>query len=113
MSSKCGVKIRTARAVRVSFVFSRGEKCATILLGKVQFRVLSPLRTRFSPPPLFYKKGKKGDGDAYSRRRKRERERVKKVKEVVRGWGYSVKNTQNDTRRRSATKRCGTVPQKH
>jgi len=75
---KCEVKIRIARAVHVSFVFSRGEKCATILLGKVQFRVLSPPRTHFS-----FAKKKKGDGDTFEtekeidRERKRERESEK------------------------------------
>lgn len=81
------MKIRIARAVHVSFVFSRGEKCATILLGKVQFRVLYPSRTRpfLAPLPSFAKKTK-GDGDAYirdgerERDRKREKERVKKVR---------------------------------
>lgn len=70
------MKIRTARAVHVSFVFSRGEKCATILLGKVQFRVLSLPRTRpFLAPSLLLQKRKKGDGDAYIRDGEREIER--------------------------------------
>ena len=52
--------------------------CYTILLGKVQFRVLSSPRTRFSRSSSLLQKRKKGDGDvSETEKDRREKEREK------------------------------------
>lgn len=108
MGDKCGVKIRSA-SMRVSTPPSYFHGVRSVLLFCRKGAISRAVSPSFLVPFLFCKR-KKGDGETHPRRRGRVKERESErdsEAEDIRG----VK-IHNDTRRRSAMKRCGTAPQK-